>query len=55
MEDDAVVEPRAGELLDTLDVVGCLVGKHLDHDASILEVEIDHIFLFDCGSLGLEQ
>ena len=39
MEDDAVVEALARQLLDPGDVLGREIGAQLDHDAAVVEVQ----------------
>lgn len=54
----AVIVPLAGEFLNTGDVVGGLVGEHLDGDAAIFEVEIQCVFKvlrLGLGGLGHEE
>ena len=46
VEHDTVVESFAGQLLDPRDVVGRQIRQQFDDDATVLQFEIDHIFLF---------
>src|SRR5471032_1771257 len=51
MEDDAVVLVLAGELLDLRHMLRREVGMHLDHDAAVLEVDVEGVVLVHGHSL----
>ncbi len=43
MEDDAVIEALAGELLDPFDMKGCDVGQELDGDPPAFELDDERV------------
>jgi len=43
VKDDAVIETFAGQLLDLRDMLRRQVRAKLDHDATILQIEIDRV------------